>query len=163
MHTLRNIFFAGTLAFGASLSPAQAQSVSEASIRGHISHLAGPALRGRGSATPDEAAAAAYVGAALRGYGLQPAPGMTGYTQPIDVVAVKLDGAPVVTVAGQPVEGALLFSGSGQSAGGKATLFAGSDPSQPPTFFRAGAWGNAYVVVADIVWVSLGGTVTSSR
>ena len=37
------------------------------------------------------------------------------------------------------------------------------DPSQPPTFFRAGAWGNAYVVVADVVWVALGGTVTSSR
>ncbi len=35
-------------------------------------------------------------------------------------------------------------------------------PDLPPTFFRAGAWGNAYVVVADIVWVALGG-VTSSR
>ncbi len=36
------------------------------------------------------------------------------------------------------------------------------DPSLPPTFFRAGAWGNAYVVVAEVVWKAFGG-VTSSR
>ena len=37
------------------------------------------------------------------------------------------------------------------------------DPALPPTFFRAGAWGNAYVVVAEIVWKAFGGTVTWSQ
>ena len=37
------------------------------------------------------------------------------------------------------------------------------DPSLPPTFFRAGAWDNAYVVVAEVVWKAFGGTVTWSR
>ena len=31
------------------------------------------------------------------------------------------------------------------------------------TFFRAGAWGNAYVVVAEVVWKAFSGTVTWSR
>ena len=29
------------------------------------------------------------------------------------------------------------------------------DPSLPTRFFRAGAWGNAYVEVAELVWRSL--------
>ena len=40
--------------------------------------------------------------------------------------------------------------------------FVGS-PELPPTLFHAGAWGNAYVVVAEVVWVAVGGGVTSSQ
>ena len=31
------------------------------------------------------------------------------------------------------------------------------DPSKPTRFFREGAWGNAYVEVAKMVWIVLGG------
>jgi hypothetical protein len=94
--------------------------------------LAGPALRGRGSATPDEAAAAAYVAAMFRGYGLAMAPGMTTYTQPIDVVSLRLDGAPVLTANGAAVDAPMLFSSTGQPVRGKLVAFAGTDPKQVP-------------------------------
>jgi aminopeptidase YwaD len=113
-------------------APASAQTVSEASIRGHVSYLAGETLRGRGSATPDEAAAAAYVAAAMRGYGLQPAPGMNGYTQPIEIVSLRLQSPAVVRVNGTPVAAPILFASSGQPIRGKAVFFDGTDPAQAP-------------------------------
>ena len=88
---LKTIFLAGALATGLATS-AHAQrgpaTITPEHVRAHVDYLAGPALRGRGSATPDEAAAAAYVASMFRGYGLAMAPGMTSYTQPIDVVSV---------------------------------------------------------------------------
>ncbi|WP_448663802.1 M28 family metallopeptidase [Sphingomonas sp. CJ20] len=117
----------------ASLStPAAAQTVSEASVRGHVSYLAGDALRGRGSATKDEAAAAAYVAAVFRGYGLQTAPGMTGYTQTAEIVSYRLDGAPVLTANGTAIAAPLLFASSGQPVRGTLSLFAGTDPKAAP-------------------------------
>ena len=132
MPKLKTVFLTGALA-AALLSPAaQAQTVREESVRGHVSYLAGEALRGRESASPDEAMAAAYVGAAFRGYGLLPAPGMQGYTQPIEIVRLRLDGAPVLTANGSAIENPLLFASSGQPARGKLTLYAGSDPKELP-------------------------------
>lgn len=137
MHKLKTFLLAGTLASGLLVPAALAQTarekpVREESVRGHVSYLAGEALRGRESASPDEAMAAAYVGAALRGYGLQPAPGMTGYTQPIDIVRLRLNGAPVLTANGAAVENPLLFASSGQPARGKAVVYAGADPKAIP-------------------------------
>ncbi|WP_404333507.1 M28 family metallopeptidase [Sphingomonas sp. MMS12-HWE2-04] len=120
---LKTILLAGALAAG--IPAAQAQSVSEASVRGHASYLAGEALRGRGSATPDEAAAAAYVAAAFRGYGLQTAPGMTGYTQTAEVVSLKLGSPAVFTVNGAVVADPLLFSSSGKDVRGTLSVYAG--------------------------------------
>ena len=40
--------------------------------------------------------------------------------------------------------------------------FVGS-PALRPAFFRDGAWGNAYVVVAETVWAAVTGEVTSRR
>jgi hypothetical protein len=130
MHKLTIFLIAGAALPAALLTPANAQTVSEASVRGHVSYLAGPALRGRGSAGPDEAAAAAYVAATFRGYGLQPAPGMTGYTQSAEVTALKLNGPALLTANGAPVEAPLLFSSTGQPVSGKLSVFAGSDPKQ---------------------------------
>jgi hypothetical protein len=132
MHKLKTIFLAGALATGL-IPAAQAQTVSEAQVRAHVSLLAGPALRGRGSATPDEAAAAAYVASMFRGYGLAMAPGMTGYTQPIEIVSLRLDGAPVLTANGSPVDAPMLFSSTGQPVRGKLVAFAGTDPKLLPT------------------------------
>ncbi|MBO9622355.1 MAG: M20/M25/M40 family metallo-hydrolase [Sphingomonas sp.] len=132
MHELKTLFLAGTLATGILVPAAQAQTVREESVRGHVSYLAGETLKGRESASPDEAMAAAYVGAAFRGYGLQPAPGMQGYTQPIDIVRLRLDGAPVLTAGGAAIDKPLLFASAGQPAQGKLVLYAGNDPKALP-------------------------------
>src|SRR2546422_7121756 len=42
-------------------------------IRAHMEFLASDALRGRGSATPDEQVAATYIASELMQYGIQPA------------------------------------------------------------------------------------------
>lgn len=135
MHNLKTLLLAGTLAAGLAAS-AQAQRapapITPEHVRAHVDILAGPALRGRGSATPDEAAAAAYVASMFRGYGLATAPGMTGYTQPIEVVALRLDGAPALTANGAPVDAPLLFSSNGQPVRGKLAAFAGTDAKQVP-------------------------------
>ncbi|ATY30721.1 M28 family metallopeptidase [Sphingomonas psychrotolerans] len=135
MHRLKTILLAGALATGLT-APALAQrapaTITPDHVRAHVDLLAGPALRGRGSATPDEAAAAAYVAAMFRGYGLAMAPGMTGYTQPIDIVTLRLDRPPVLTANGVPVDAPLLFSSTGQPVRGKLAVFAGTDPKQAP-------------------------------
>lgn len=113
-------------------APAAAQTVSEASVRGHVSYLAGEALRGRGSATADEAAAAAYVAAGFRGYGLQTAPGMTGYTQTAEIISYRLDTPPVLTANGAAVADPLLFASSGQPVRGTLSRFEGTDPKVAP-------------------------------
>ena len=135
MHNLKTILLAGALATGLT-TPATAQrapaKITPEHVRAHVDILAGPALRGRGSATPDEAAAAAYVAAMFRGYGLATAPGMTGYTQPIQIVSLRLDGAPVLTANGAPVDAPMLFSSNGQPVRGKLAAFAGADPRAAP-------------------------------
>ncbi|AJP72353.1 M28 family metallopeptidase [Sphingomonas hengshuiensis] len=124
--------FAALLAATTFATPATAQTVSESSVRGHVSYLAGDALRGRGSATPDEAAAAAYVAAVFRGYGLQTAPGMTGYTQTAEIIGYRLDSPAVLTVNGTAIASPLLFAASGQPVRGTLSLFAGTDPKVAP-------------------------------
>lgn len=81
----------GPAAFAQTAAPAPAVApqhlmVEQARVEAHEAFLAGDALRGRGSATPDEAVAAAYVAARFAEYGLKPAPGMTGYLQTAGVV-----------------------------------------------------------------------------
>jgi Zn-dependent M28 family amino/carboxypeptidase len=63
--------------------------VKPESIRAHENFLASDALRGRGSATSDEAVAATYVAARFESYGLKPAPGMDGYLQSAPVPPSK--------------------------------------------------------------------------
>ena len=62
-------------------------SVDPAVIRAHQSFLASEALAGRGSATRDEAIAAAYVASRFEQYGLRPAPGMASFLQTLPVPA----------------------------------------------------------------------------
>ena len=54
-------------------------------VRAHEEFLASDVMAGRGSATRDEEIAATYVASEFMGYGLKPAPGMTGYLQSADV------------------------------------------------------------------------------
>ena len=61
-------------------------------VQAHEEFLASDVMAGRGSATRDEQITATYVASEFMGYGLKPAPGMTGYIQTADIDAPKLDG-----------------------------------------------------------------------
>jgi aminopeptidase YwaD len=75
-------------------------------VRAHEEFLASDVMQGRGSATRDEEITATYVASEFMGYGLKPAPGMTGYIQSAEVVSPMLDGRGTLTVGGmQMVEG----------------------------------------------------------
>ena len=69
-------------------------AICVACIRAHEEFLASDALRGRGSATPDELTAATYVAAQLRQYGIDPAGDDGGYIQRATVVRQKFTGPP---------------------------------------------------------------------
>src|SRR3954465_2004965 len=101
---MRHRFIALALA-GAPLvaAPAFAQSsITERSVAAHEAFLASDALQGRGSATRDEAIAAAYVASQVQSYGLTPAPGM-GYLQTATIVRQKLSAPIVLTADGAAV------------------------------------------------------------
>jgi aminopeptidase YwaD len=61
-------------------------------VRAHEEFLASDVMQGRGSATRDEEITATYVASEFMGYGLKPAPGMSGYIQSAEVFSPVLDG-----------------------------------------------------------------------
>ena len=63
-------------------------------IRTHLKFLASDNLHGRGSATPDELAAAGYIAARLREYGIQPAGSRAGYLQNVTLIKRTVIGPP---------------------------------------------------------------------
>jgi aminopeptidase YwaD len=71
-------------------------------VRAHEEFLASDALGGRGSATKMEEIAASYVASEFIGYGLKPAPGMTGYLQTADVAPVTINGRERIRLADTP-------------------------------------------------------------
>jgi hypothetical protein len=86
--------------------------------------LAGPGLRGRGSATPDEAIAAGYVASLFRDAGLQRAPGMDSYLQTAPIVRRAIAGKATLTVGGVPVPGVSVLMTGGGIVGGKVAVLA---------------------------------------
>lgn len=94
----------------------EAWTVRPAWVSAHESFLASPALRGRGSATPDEGVAATYVASVFQSYGLTPAPGMTGYLQTAPVTVTTPGSHATLTVGDVTLSQGedmtvLLFSG----------------------------------------------------
>ena len=118
---------AATAASAQTVAPEQA--IRENAVLAEETFLAGGALRGRGSATADEAIAAAYVASQFAGFGLKPAPGMTGYVQAAPVVRHRLTGTTTLTIEGQPVAGVSLIMSQGGTASG--TLAAIADATAP--------------------------------
>ena len=111
-------------------------------VKAHEDFLASPALQGRGSATRDEAIAAAYVASQFEGFGLKTAPGMTGYTQVAKLVRPRLAGTPTLTVAGgAPLSSLKLIMGAGAARGKVALLKAAKVANMP---------GAAIVVVTNV-------------
>lgn len=103
------------------------------SVTAHEKFLAGDELRGRGSATGDEAIAAAYVASQFAQYGLKPAPGMTGYLQPSRVVRTRLTRPPVLSVGGTPVAGLTLIFANAHPVSGTVAIMTGDSPKDMPS------------------------------
>lgn len=106
--------------------------IDAGSVRTELELLAGPALRGRGSATPDEAIAAGYVASLFRDAGLRMAPGMTTYFQTAPIVRRTVTADPTLTIGGTAVPGATVLRSGGGQVGGTAAILrdpAGAMPS----------------------------------
>jgi hypothetical protein len=88
---------------------ATAQDIREQSVRAHERFLTSAPLRGRGSATPDEAVAAAYVAAQFEAAGLKPPPGMSGYIQTAPVIERLATGPAALTVDGTGIPDPYLY------------------------------------------------------
>ncbi|HLZ74841.1 M28 family metallopeptidase [Phenylobacterium sp.] len=133
MRGLKAIF--GLLAAAAALAgPAQAApwTVKREQAAAEARFLASDALQGRGSATRDEAIAAAYVAAQFEGFGLTPAPGQAGFFQTAKVIKPRLQGEAKVRIDGVDVAGAQLLIGPMGDVGGKAVVFAADDVMTMP-------------------------------
>jgi aminopeptidase YwaD len=130
----KHLLLAAAAAASLFSSSVQAQewTVRPEWVRAHESFLASEALQGRGSATRDEAIAAAYVGAQFESFGLKFAPGMTGYLQKAEIIRLRLDGAPVLTAGGKAVAGPRLLLGRSTAVSGKLQVYAGKDPAGLP-------------------------------
>lgn len=118
-------------------SPALAQAtraVERNAVEAHMNFLAGDELQGRGSATRDEAIAAAYVAAQFRLAGLTPVPGMDGYLQKAPVTRLTPSGEARLTIGGTSLtQGAefAIMTGGLNAASGAITVVA--DPASIPS------------------------------
>lgn len=115
-----------------SAAPATDWTVKPEWISAHVRFLAGPELQGRGSATRDEAIAAAYVAARFQGYGLQPVPGTDSYLQKVKVIRPRLDGEPKLVLGGKMIAGAKLLFGGAERVEGVATLYMSDNGAELP-------------------------------
>jgi aminopeptidase YwaD len=123
---------ASAAAAAAAQTPPHAWVVSRDSVAAHEAFLAGDALRGRGSATPDEQAAAAYVASRFEGYGLVHAPGLPGYLQNATIVHLRPSGPATLAVGGAAFAGLNVLIGSGENVTGKLAIAASADAANLP-------------------------------
>jgi hypothetical protein len=127
------------LAGGALAEAAAAQSARAAWtvrpewVKAHEDFLAGDALQGRGSATRDEAIAAAYVASQFAQYGLVPAPGMRSYLQTATVIRPSLGGAPMLKAGGETLPGLSLLTAPSGDLAGRLAVATADDPAAMPT------------------------------
>lgn len=133
---MKRLFLAASL-FALIASPALAQAtraVERNAVEAHMNFLAGEELQGRGSATRDEAIAAAYVAAQFRLAGLTPAPGMDGYVQKAPVTKVTPSGEARLTVGGmslaQGADFAVMTGGLNPASGAISVV---ADPASIPS------------------------------
>lgn len=94
--------------------------------------LAGDALSGRGSATNDEAIAAAYIESQFESFGLVPAPGMRSFGQSANIVRFVLGREPLLEIAGRPVTGLVLLTAPPGEVRGRLVVAASDDPAAMP-------------------------------
>jgi hypothetical protein len=126
----RSIVVAG---IALAAAPAMAAStVTERSVAAHEAFLASDALQGRGSATRDEAIAAAYVASEFQSYGLLPAPGMDGYLQTATIIREKLAAPATLIVSGTAMPAPTVLLSSGKPVSGPLAIATGADAGSLP-------------------------------
>lgn len=135
-----------------------AQHVCARCLRSTLEFLASDALRGRGSATPDEFVAATYVATQLAQYGVPPADDKAGYIQTATLETPQLAAPPTVTFtsnsqavtwthgkefilsrsSGRSASGPLqkLPKAGGQATAGAVVYWPLDTNSDPRTWFR---------------------------
>ncbi|MGN6279597.1 MAG: M28 family metallopeptidase [Sphingomonas sp.] len=118
--------------FAAPALAQSASSVTERSVAAHESFLASDALQGRGSATRDEAIAAAYVASEFQAYGLGHAPGMDSYLQPATVIREKLARPAALAAPGMAAITPTLLMSSGKPVAGTLAVATSADPKALP-------------------------------
>lgn len=132
----RLVLAASLLVFVSTSAMAEtAWTVKREWVAAHEAFLASDALRGRKSASPDEAIAAAYVAAQFQSYGLKPAPGMEGYLQTAGVVTPKLTGNTVLNAGAARLNegnGLTLLYSSGRPVSGRLAVVASDDIANLP-------------------------------
>src|SRR5438309_3125240 len=101
-------------------------------VKADEAYLASDALAGRGSATPDEAKAAAWVASQFEQFGLVRAPGMSSYLQTATIVQPRLGGAPALSVGGQGLAGVTLLMAPGGEVRGRLAVATSDDPAALP-------------------------------
>lgn len=150
----KHLFLAGAMAFGLLATPALAQdnwTVRPEWVRAHESFLASDALQGRGSATRDEAIAAAYVAAQFESFGLKTAPGMADYLQPAKIIRYAVNGPAALSIAGKPLAAApTVLVGAVDPISGSSAVFDGEDPAKMPhadVVFITGGKGSPMALV----------------
>ena len=114
----------------------QAPVIDQNAVAAHIGFLAGEELQGRGSATRDEAIAAAYVAAQFRLAGLTSVPSMDGFIQRAPVTKITPSGAATLTLGGTTLaQGAdfAILAGGLNAASGAVTVAPGADPAALPS------------------------------
>src|SRR3546814_9825208 len=108
-------------------------TVQERWVRAPGGFRAGEALQGRGSATRDEAIAAAYVAAQFEGFGLVHAPGMDSYFQKATIVRLRADGPAQLSVNGKPIAAVpTVFTAPGNRVSGKVAVARSADAKALP-------------------------------
>lgn len=123
---------AALLGVAAPAAAAPRQAVRLEQVRAELGFLAGGALRGRGSATADEAVAAAYVASRFEELGLQRAPGRAGYVETARIVRLRENGAAVLVVGGVVQAAPTLLFASGEDVSGTLAVAASADPAALP-------------------------------
>jgi len=124
---------AAVVGTAASAEPAaDSWTVQPRWVAAHEAFLSSDALQGRGSATRDEAIAAAYVASQFQGYGLTPAPGIGGYLQTATIVKPRLNGTATLTVGGAVVPAFTLLTASTKGVVGKLTVAAAQKADDLP-------------------------------
>ena len=73
-------------------------SITETSIRSHMTFLASDAMNGRGSGTRDEWIAATYIASQMRQWGIEPLGDDGDYVQAVDVAREEAVAPPVLSV-----------------------------------------------------------------
>jgi aminopeptidase YwaD len=100
------VLVAGSSLAGCALNapalPAAANSpITESAVRRHMNFLASDALNGRGSGTRDEWIAAAYLGAQMQEWGLEPLGDNGGFVQQIGIERLETASPPTLSAGGK--------------------------------------------------------------